>query len=241
VSVALLEVVVRSPRDDSAGLPVFRTSGDRLPAGRPQVLPAAPEPTPEVLEVPDQGPSDAALVAQMSERRLDALDTLYRKYGKACYRLARRVVVDAGLAEDCVQEAFLGLWRDPERFDAKQGSLSSWLLSVTHHKAVDLVRRETAQQRRAVAATHAHAFDAPAGDPESEAWLAVRRQSVRKALGELPEPQREVLALAYFGGYTQREIAEIVGAPLGTVKTRTLAAMRRLRETLGPLAGPEEA
>jgi RNA polymerase sigma-70 factor (ECF subfamily) len=89
--------------------------------------------------------------------------------------------------------------------------------------------------------THSRAFDAPTGDPESEAWAAVRRQHVRKALSALPEPQREVLALAYFGGYTQREIAELVGAPLGTVKTRTLAAMRRLREVLGPLAAPGEA
>jgi RNA polymerase sigma factor (sigma-70 family) len=178
--------------------------------------------------------AEASLVRRLSRGDADALDAIYRDHGAACYRIARRVTANQTLAEDCVQEAFLGLWRRPERFDPGSGSLRSWLLAMTHHKAVDAVRREAAQQRRQAAESAVRALDPPGrGDPEESAWRTVRADGVRSALAELPGPQREAIALAYYGGYTQTEIARLTGAPLGTVKTRMLAGMRRLRAALG--------
>lgn len=172
---------------------------------------------------------DAALVELVGKSDHDALAVLYRRHGAACYRLARRITVNDTLAEDAVQEAFTGLWRDPAGYLPGQGSVRAWLLGLTHHKAVDLVRRETAQQRRQDAHAVQRTLDPPAGDPAEEAWAGIRAEAVRAALAELPETQRHTLALAYFGGYTQREIAQLTGVPLGTVKTRMLAAMRRLQ------------
>ena len=136
-----------------------------------------------------------------------------------------------------MQEAFLGLWRSPGAYRPDRGTVRSWLLGLTHHKAVDSVRRETAQQRRQEAHAAQRALDPPPGDdPAAAAWDGIRAAQVRAALTELPEVQRHTVALAYFGGYTQPEIAELTGVPLGTVKTRTFTAMRRLRLTLAPLA-----
>jgi RNA polymerase sigma factor (sigma-70 family) len=171
---------------------------------------------------------DAALVELVGKSDDEALSVLYKRHGPVCYQLARRITVNDTLAEDAVQETFTGLWRDPAAYHPGQGSVRTWLLGLTHHKSVDFVRRETAQQRRQNAHAAERALDPPVGDPADEAWAGIQAQRVRAALAELPEPQRHALALAYFGGYTQREIANLTGAPLGTVKTRMFAAMRRL-------------
>lgn len=165
----------------------------------------------------------------------DALAVLYQRHGAACYRLARRVTANDALAEDAVQEAFVGLWRDPAAYVPGQGSVLNWLLGLTHHKAVDFVRRESAQRRRQNAQAAQQALDPSPDDPAAAAWAGIRAETVRAALSELPEPQRHALALAYFGGYTQREIAQLTGTPLGTVKTRMFTAMRRLQLRLAPL------
>jgi RNA polymerase sigma factor (sigma-70 family) len=180
---------------------------------------------------------DVALVRLLSDGVDAALSELYRRYGPACYRMARQVTGNEAFAEDCVQETFLALWREPGRFDAATGGLGGWLLGLAHHKAVDLVRREASQQRRGVAEAARKALnDEPAGfDPAEAAWLRVRADSVRSVLATLPEAQREALGLAYYGGYTQREIAGLTGVPLGTVKTRMMVGMRRLRDGLAPL------
>jgi RNA polymerase sigma factor (sigma-70 family) len=178
---------------------------------------------------------DAALVQLVAVADPDALGVLYQRHGAACYRLARRVTVNDALAEDAVQEAFVGLWRDPAAYVPGQGSVLNWLLGLTHHKAVDFVRRESAQQRRQNAQAAQQALDPPPNDPAAAAWAGIRAQTVRAALSELPEPQRHALALAYFGGYTQREIAQLTGTPLGTVKTRMFTAMRRLQLRLASL------
>lgn len=189
----------------------------------------------------DQGssedePKDSALVELITGRDPDALAMLYDRHGGACFRLARQVTANVTLAEDAVQEAFLGLWRAPGSYRPGRGSVRSWLLGLTHHKAVDSVRRETAQQRRQQAHAAQQALEHPASqDPELAAWDGMRAAEVRAALTELPEAQRHAVALAYFGGYTQPEIAELTGVPLGTVKTRTFSAMRRLRLRLAPL------
>lgn len=184
---------------------------------------------------------DAGLVEFVGKGDPEALAVLYRRHGNACYRLAWRVTANRALAEDAVQEAFTGLWRDPAAYQPSQGSVRTWLLGLCHHKAVDAVRMETAHQRRQDARAAQSALDPPAGsDPAAAAWAGIRAEEVRAALAELPEPQRHALALAYFGGYTQREIAQLTGVPLGTVKTRMYTAMRRLQIRLAAVGSRDE-
>jgi RNA polymerase sigma factor (sigma-70 family) len=174
---------------------------------------------------------DAALGALVAERDGMALETLYDRYGTACFSLARRIAVDLQLAQDVVQEVFLTLWHNAGRFDGERGSLSTYLLSITHHKAVDAVRKEERQRSRRAPAEVLELTDS-GQDVAEETWTELRRSKVRGALADLPQPQRETLVLAYFGGYTQQEIAKLTDTPLGTVKTRTLAALRRLKTGL---------
>jgi RNA polymerase sigma-70 factor (ECF subfamily) len=131
------------------------------------------------------------------------------------------------------------VWRDPHAFDRSRGTFSSWLMAMVHHKAVDVVRREESQRRRQARAQDELVLAEPTAvlDVEEEAWTRVVSEQVRAALGELSSVQREALTLAYYGGYTQREVAALTGAPLGTVKTRMLTGMRRLKRELGELAG----
>lgn len=184
---------------------------------------------------PYDGLDDRALVARVTEGDGGALEALYARYGRACYGLARRVLVDEQLAQDAVQEVFLTVWRDAHRYDANRGGFSSWLLSMTHHKAVDAVRREQnlRKRRTAVEVLEERQVDGP--EVHDEVWSTLRRSRVREAMATLPDPQREALVLAYFGGYTQREIAGITKTPLGTVKTRMLTGMKRLRGSLDGL------
>ncbi|HEY1917892.1 MAG TPA: sigma-70 family RNA polymerase sigma factor [Streptosporangiaceae bacterium] len=184
---------------------------------------------------------DERLIELVGKADPDALGVLYQRHGTACYRMAVRITANQTLAEDAVQEAFTGLWRDPGAYASEQGTVRGWLLGLAHHKAVDMVRRETAQQRRQHAQAAVLALDASVGtDPAVAVWAGIRAAEVRAALAELPEPQRHALALAYFGGYTQREIAQLTGVPLGTVKTRMFAAMRRLQVRLAIVASPGE-
>jgi len=183
-------------------------------------------------------PADAALMDLIAGGDQEALAALYQRHGSACYRLARQITASVTLAEDAVQEAFVGLWRAPESYLRGRGTVRSWLLGLTHHKAVDMVRREAAEQRRQDAQKVQQTVDPPTSeDPAAAAWNEIQAAEIRAALLELPEPQRQALTLAYFGGYTQSQIAELTGVPLGTVKTRMFAAMRRLRLRLAPLAG----
>lgn len=182
---------------------------------------------------------DAALLARVAEGDESAVEALYARYGGPCYGLARRILDDAQLAEDVVQQVFLALWQG-SGYDPSRGAVSTWLLSVTHHKAVDAVRRESNRRKR-LAGEQVLLETATSGPgPDDEAWAALRAERTREGLRGLPAEQREVLLLAYYGGYTQREIAEMTGLPLGTVKSRTLAAMRKLREVLGTDVGENE-
>ena len=183
---------------------------------------------------------DGALVALVVDGDPAALESLYDRYGRPCYGLARRILNDEQLAQDVVQEVFLALWRDASRFDASRGGFSSWLLSMTHHKAVDAVRREENLRKRRTSADVLEFTDSGERSPEDEVWAMLRRDRVRAALDELPDPQREALVLSYFGGYTQREIAQLTKTPLGTVKTRMLAGMRRLRDALEVNVGSDD-
>ncbi len=190
--------------------------------------------------------SDDTLVKNVELAQPGALDELYGKYGRMAYALALRIIGDEGFAEDVVQEVFLGLWRNPGGFNSSRGSFASWLLSITHHKAVDLVRREEAVRRRRDAQRNQMSLDlGRSGETvavDEQVMASLRRQQVRGALRELPAPQREALLLAYFGGYTQAEVASMTKAPLGTVKTRMVAGMRKLASALSDgLAGQDSA
>jgi RNA polymerase sigma-70 factor, ECF subfamily len=173
--------------------------------------------------------SDDAVLALLARSDEAALAELYDRYGGPAYRLALRVLRDATLAQDAVQDAFLTAWRTAPSFDPRRGSVPSWLLTLVHRRAVDVVRHE--DRRRAVPLD-----DAPvaAGDATDEA-AEVRelRRVVQAALEQLTPLEREALELAYYGGLSQSEIAEKLGVPLGTVKSRMFAGLARLRDALG--------
>ncbi|CCG03210.1 RNA polymerase sigma factor, ECF family [Blastococcus saxobsidens DD2] len=189
---------------------------------------------------PEDGVGDVEILRRIRAGDRGAVDELYERFRRPAFALARRILADDGLAEDVLQDVFLGVWRDPGAYDGARGSFASWLLAVVHHKAVDAVRREESQRRRQARAEDQAVLDAPVAtrDVEDDAWSRVVAEQVRSALSVLPGPQKEALTLAYYGGYTQREVAALTGAPLGTVKTRMLAGMRRLKSELGGLSGP---
>jgi RNA polymerase sigma-70 factor (ECF subfamily) len=174
--------------------------------------------------------SDEALVALAARSEQSALAELYDRFGRPAYGLALRILRDEALAEDAVQEAFLALWRTAGRFVPERGKASTWILTLVHRRAVDIVRRE--ERRRADVLEQApepesrHAVD-------EEAWLRLQRERVQDALRKLPDQQREAIELAYYGGFTQSELAERLGQPLGTIKSRMFGGLARLRELLG--------
>lgn len=173
--------------------------------------------------------SDEALVALIARSDDHALGELYDRFGRIAYGLAVRVLRDAALAQDAVQDAFLALWRTAGSFDPKRGKAQTWILTLVHRRAVDLVRRE---ERRRVDPID----DAPLAASESteeEAWVRDRRRTVQAALVQLPDDQREALELAYYGGLTQSELADRLGVPLGTIKSRMFAGLTRLRDLVG--------
>jgi len=176
--------------------------------------------------------SDEALVALAARSEQSALAELYDRYGRPAYGLALRVLRDESLAEDAVQEAFLTVWRTAARFVPEKGKASTWILTLVHRRAVDVVRRE--QRRRADSLEQAP--EPGAGGADEEAWLRLQRERVQAALKQLPDQQREALELAYYGGFTQSELAERLGQPIGTIKSRMFNGLTRLRELLGDAA-----
>ena len=186
-----------------------------------------------------RGLRDGELVELVAQKDAGALEALYDRYGRPAYSLARRILTEETLAQDVVQEVFLSLWRDARRFDAGRGTVATYLLSMTHHRAVDVVRREENLRRWRTSDEGLELEPDPKARVEDEVEASERRAEVRAALAELPAAQREALLLAYFGGYTQREVAALVGVPLGTVKTRMAAGMRKMKEALQD-AGREE-
>lgn len=186
-------------------------------------------------------PTDEQLMRSVADGDPEAIRMLYERYSGLVYSQARRICGQDGLAEDTTQEVFLALWRDPAKFDTNR-RFTTWLLTVTHHKAVDRVRRErTARQRAVSVADEDMEHHIPPGADEAALALVVG-DYVRAALRKLPAEQCRALALAYYGGYTQREVATITGVPIGTVKSRMFTGTHLLRRLLTPLmpelAGP---
>jgi RNA polymerase sigma-70 factor (ECF subfamily) len=176
--------------------------------------------------------SDEALVALVARGDEPALGELYDRVGRAAYGLAHRVLRDERLAEDAVQEAFLTVWRTAAGYRAERAKASTWILTLVHRRAVDLVRREERRRADPLDDVTAEAVPADLPGPDEEAWIRYERERVQAALARLPDAQREAIELAYYGGFSQSELAERLGVPLGTIKSRMFAGLARLRELL---------
>jgi RNA polymerase sigma-70 factor (ECF subfamily) len=174
--------------------------------------------------------SDAQLVVAIGRFRQDALAEAYRRHAGASFGLALRIVSSRPLAEEVVQEVFLRLWNEPEKFDSGRGTLRAFLLAQTHGRSVDLVRAESA--RRAREERDARRTAESGYDLEREVEDLALGEHVREALGELSDGERAAIELAYFGGHSYREVASLLGEPEGTVKSRIRIGLRRLRESL---------
>jgi len=174
---------------------------------------------------------DAALLARIAARDEAAVEALYARYSGPLYSLAYKVTGAERFAQDVVQETFVAVWRDAGRFEPAKGAVAPWLFSLARHKAIDLVRREQNVRKR-TADVDLELREAD-DDVDNEAWLGIRRDRVRAAIEELSPAQREALELAFFDGLTHVEVAERLGIPLGTAKTRIRSALLRLRDILG--------
>ena len=176
---------------------------------------------------------DRGFLDGMAGGDVNALEGLYERYRTMAYSIALRITGEPSAAEDVVQEAFLGAWRNAARYVAGRGSVKTWLLSIVHHRAIDAIRR-----RRPT--TELPETDTPAGLPEAltlpDVWAAVAegldRSAIADALSTISIVQREAIELAYFGGLTQVEISDRLGLPLGTVKSRMRLGLLALRRVL---------
>ena len=176
--------------------------------------------------------ADRAVLVRLAEGELDALEHLYDRYKTMAYSIAYRITNDATLAEDVVQEAFLGAWRNAARYIEGRGSVKTWLLSIVHHRAIDAVRRRRPTSELPDPTEAAVPAELTMPDVWAEVSASLDADTVRGALAGLSDVQRQAIELAYFGGLTQLEIADRTGAPLGTVKSRMRLGLLAMRRTL---------
>lgn len=181
-----------------------------------------------------EGASDAEIGRALAAADADALALLYDRYAAIAYSVAVRVLGDAALAEDIVQESFLKVWNNASSFDPSRGSLRAWLLTLVRNRAIDQLRGRAAHERRELeidspAATRTAAKES---DPSEAISMSLERDAVTEALSRLPSEQRQAVELAYYGGYTLREIAEISKVPMSTVKGRLRLALEKLHTYL---------
>jgi RNA polymerase sigma-70 factor (ECF subfamily) len=173
--------------------------------------------------------SDAQLVLAIARWDHDALEEVYRRYGGALYAFARHVTRDDGVADDVVQEVFVRLWEQPDRFDSERGSLRAYLMLETRARAIDRLRRDGSRRRREDAQAQRSAVTY---DDDLKMWERLLALHLRDALGTLSDEERSVIELAYFGGHTYRDVAVLLGEPEGTVKSRIRSGLLRLRSQL---------
>jgi RNA polymerase sigma-70 factor (ECF subfamily) len=175
--------------------------------------------------------ADRAVLALITDGQLDALQELYDRYGTVAYSIALRITADPSLAEDVVQDAFVGVWRNASRYVEGRGSVKTWLLSIVHHRAIDAIRR-----RRPTTALPEREDTPPRSLTLPDIWAEVAgnldRAEIATAMATLTDVQREAIELAYWGGLTQQEFAARTAAPLGTVKSRVRLGLLALREAL---------
>lgn len=215
--------------DPWRGVGLARWSGGRR-ASR-----AAPAPGAAVSPADLADARDLDLLRRVGIGDEEAFRALFRRYAPTARALALRVLRQPFLADETVQEAFLALWRTPGRYDPLRGSVRTWLLRMVHSRAVDLVRREEAQRRRAQSEFRPPEPTSPETTVVEEVGLLEERAAVRGALEGLPPEQRQVIELMYFEGLSQTQVSARLGLPLGTVKSRTLLGMRRLRAALSAM------
>lgn len=184
----------------------------------------------------NQEQEDESLVRRVAEGDAVALEALYDRYGQPVYSLALRIVRDPQTAEELTQEVFVRLWRYAATFDPARGRFHSWLLGIAHNLSLNEVRRWQSRPQKADLPNDddEHAYDPvdESADSAEAAWLNIRREAIVGAIKQLPEAQRRAIELAFFGGYTHLEIANMLGDPLGTIKSRIRIGMQRLKQLL---------
>jgi RNA polymerase sigma-70 factor (ECF subfamily) len=177
--------------------------------------------------------ADEDLVELVHAGDARAFDVIFERHSGPAFSLAFRICGSRSRAEDIVQDAFLSVWRSGARYDRARGSVRSWLLSVVHHRAIDVLRREAARGAgKTVDESYADAVPS-ARFTDIEVEQRDDAERVRRALGQLPQEQRHVIELAYFGGFTHQEISEMLSLPAGTVKGRMRLGLGKLRIELG--------
>jgi len=174
--------------------------------------------------------SDAAVVVAIGRWRQDALAEAYRRHAGAVFALSRRLLIDPGMAEEVVQEVFLRLWNQPEKFDPERGSLRAFLRAQTHGRSVDVLRAETSRRRREE--RDARQTAESGYDIEREVMDLSMADQVNEVMATLPIDERRAIELAYFGGHTYRQVAVMLDQPEGTVKSRIRSGLRRMRDQL---------
>jgi RNA polymerase sigma-70 factor (ECF subfamily) len=175
---------------------------------------------------------DAELVRRLADRRQEALVEIHERFAPLLLAVVRRILGNGQDAEEVVQEAFLQAWTQAARYDARRASVPTWLVLMARSRAIDLLRSRRVRERTLESVKAEPAVGDASPDGPASVWYGERQQRVAGALAALPTEQREVLEKAFYEGLSQSEIAAQTGIPLGTVKTRTLLAMRKLREAL---------
>jgi len=184
--------------------------------------------------------ADEELMAHVDRKQAVAFEVLYDRHGGAAYSLAYRIVGDRNAAEDVAQEAFLSIWRSNARYDRARGSVRSWVLSVVRNRAIDALRRGGGQAPKLDHDDDGVLEARPSEeDTEDEAIRRETSRELRGALDSLPEDQSQVIKLAYFGGFSHSEIAEMLHMPLGTVKGRMRLGLEKVRVQIAESITPD--
>ncbi len=181
--------------------------------------------------------ADEELMQLVQQGDPRAFELLYERHGGAAFSLAYRMVGDRAAAEDIVQEAFLSMWRSRVRYQPARGSVRTWVLGIVHHRTIDGLRRNLVHQRRRASAEGIEELHEAAERTDVEAARREEARTVRAAMEELPGEQLQVIELAYFGGFTHTQIAEMLEMPVGTVKGRMRLGLEKLRRQLGEVVG----